>query len=129
MKYKVDNNQLKNLIQKFVNATLLEMEEPCREAFNNDFLDTPDWLNPHNCIDLDELDKIIVTQVTKSESEVKIKYPSFDVNVDIYYDTLNYRTAWEDFMWQIRDRIQSKYKITLRFKVDDEINTYKNRNW
>lgn len=129
MNYKVDNNQLKNLIQKFLNATLLEMEEPCREAWNNDFLDVPNWLNPHSCIDLDEVDKIIVTQVTKSESEVKIKYPSFDVNVDIYYDTLNYKTVWEDFMWQIRDRIQSKYKIILRFKVDEEINTYKNRNW
>ncbi len=129
MNYKLENNQLKNLIQKFVNATLLEMEEPCKEVLDNDFLDVPYWLSPHNCIDLDEVDKIIVTQVTKSESEVKIKYPSFDVNVDIYYDTLNYRTVWDDFMWQIRDRIQSKYKIILRFKVDEEINTYKNRNW
>ena len=129
MNYKVENDQLKNLIQKFVNDTLLEMEEPCRDVWNNDFLDIPDWLDPHNCIDLDEVDKIIVTQVTKSESDVKIKYPSFDVNVDIYYDTLNYRTAWEDFIWQIRDRIESKYKITLRLKVDEEINTYKNRNW
>ena len=128
MNYKVANNQLKSLIQKFINDTLKEMEKPCNDAWNNDFLDIPDWLNPHRCIDLGDLEEIIVNQVTKSESEVKPRYPLFNVHVDIYYDSLHY-TDWADFMWQIRDRIQSKYKITIQFGIDQEINTRKNRNW
>lgn len=129
MNYKVANNQLKNLIQKFINDTLKEMEKPCNDAWNNDFLDVPDWLNPHRCIDLDDLEEIIVNQVTKSESEVKRRYPLFNVHVDIYYDALRNDSDWADFMWQIRDRIQSKYKITIQFGIDQEINTRKNRNW
>jgi hypothetical protein len=57
MNYKVANNQLKSLIQKFINDTLKEMEKPCNDAWNNDFLDVPDWLNPHRCIDLDDLEE------------------------------------------------------------------------
>lgn len=129
MNYKVANNQLKSLIQKFINDTLKEMEKPCNDAWNNDFLDIPDWLNPHRCIDLDDLEEIIVNQVTKSESEVKHRYPLFNVHVDIYYDALRNDSDWTDFMWQIRDRIQSKYKITIQFGIDQEINTRKNRNW
>ena len=128
MNYKIENNQLKNLIQKFINATLLEMDEPCKDAWNNDFLDIPDWLNPHRCIDLDDLDKIIVKQVIKPEGDIKNKYPLFKVNVDIYYNALR-RSDWSEFIWQIRDRVQSKYKIILQFKVDEEINTHKNSNW
>ena len=128
MNYEIENNQLKNLIQKFINATLLEMDEPCKDAWNNDFLDIPDWLNPHRCIDLDDLDKIIVKQVIKPEGDIKNKYPLFKVNVDIYYKALR-RSDWDEFMWQIRDRVQSKYKIILKFKVDEEINTHKNSNW
>jgi len=37
MKYKIENKQLKNLIQKFINTTLLEMEEPCKDVLDNKF--------------------------------------------------------------------------------------------
>ena len=131
MNYKVGNDQLKNLIQKFVSDTLEEMIIPCESAFNNDFLDVPDWLNPHRCIDLEDLIKVVVNKVIKSEQNVQSQsqYPLFFVHIVIYYHALRNTTDWHEFMWQIRDRVQSKYKITLKFEIDQEINTYENRNW
>ena len=131
MNYKVGNNQLKNLFQKFINDTLEEMVTPCEIAFNNDFLDVPDWLNPHRCIDLENLDKVVVNKVIKSEQNVQsqYQYPLFFVHIEIYYHALRNYTDWYEFMWQIRDRVQSKYKISLKFEIDQEINIYESRNW
>lgn len=130
MNYKIENKQLKNLIQKLINQTLDEMVKPCERALKNNFQDIPDWLNIHDCIDFEELDGIVVNDVKKHDNIESSdyhyllgdkKYPVFITNIDILFTT-SFAPDWSSILNSIKQRILYMYKIIIQFEINEEIN-------
>jgi hypothetical protein len=69
----------------------------------------------------DVLESIEIIEVKKNENR-KTNYVNLEAKVNIYYKTIKEYLDYSDFLYHLRLRIQEKYKITIIFLVEDEVN-------
>jgi hypothetical protein len=128
MKYLITENQFNSITQKLINDTLNEFRDVCEVPDAETF---PDWLGFDDCNTLESIEKIEVinTQTLTPAKGFTKQYPTFGVDINIYFSNIFASKDFSDFLIALAYRVQLKYKVTLIFNENESINTNTNRQW
>jgi len=128
MKYLITESQFDSVTQKLINNTLNEFRDVCEVPDAETF---PDWLGFDDCNTLESIEKIEVinTQTLTLTKGFTKQYPTFGVDINIYFSNIFASQDFSDFLIALAYRIKQKYKITLMFNENESINTNTNRQW
>lgn len=113
MKIIITENQLVSTVQRMVDNTIDEFVKDCDSI---DAENGPPYLSFDSCDLLDSLEELEVIEVTKSNQN-KGKYLLFNSKVNVYYRSVFEHQDYSDFLYDLRLRIQEKYKITVMFTL------------
>ena len=128
MKYLITESQFSNTIKRLINDTLTEFRNVCEVPDANTW---PDWLSFDDCNSFESIEKIEVvnTQTLTLTKGLGKQYPTFGVDIDIYFSSIFASQDFSDFLISLAYRIRQKYKVTLMFNENESINTNTNRQW
>ena len=128
MKYLITESQFSNTIKRLIKDTLTEFRNVCEVPDADTW---PDWLSFDDCNSLESIEKIEVvnTQTLTLTKGLGKQYPTFGVDIDIYFSSIFASQDFSDFLISLAYRIRQKYKVTLMFNENESINTNTNRQW
>ena len=128
MKYLITESQFSNTIKRLIKDTLTEFRNVCEVPDADTW---PDWLSFDDCNSFESIEKIEVvnTQTLTLTKGLGKQYPTFGVDIDIYFSSIFASQDFSDFLISLAYRISQKYKVTLMFNENESINTNTNRQW
>ena len=128
MKYLITENRLNSLTQRIIDETFDEFKNVCEVPDADTW---PDWLSFDDCNSFESIEKIEVvnTQTLTLTKGLGKQYPTFGVDIDIYFSSIFASQDFSDFLISLAYRIRQKYKVTLMFNENESINTNTNRQW
>ena len=128
MKYLITESQFSNTIKRLIKDTLTEFRNVCEVPDADTW---PDWLSFDDCNRFESIEKIEVvnTQTLTLTKGLGKQYPTFGVDIDIYFSSIFASQDFSDFLIALAYRIRQKYKVTLMFRENESINTNTNRQW
>ena len=128
MKYLITESQFSNTIKRLIKDTLTEFRNVCEVPDADTW---PDWLSFDDCNSFESIEKIEVvnTQTLTLTKGLGEQYPTFGVDIDIYFSSIFASQDFSDFLISLAYRIRQKYKVTLMFNENESINTNTNRQW
>lgn len=128
MKYLITESQFSNTIKRLIKDTLTEFRNVCEVPDADTW---PDWLSFDDCNSFESIEKIEVvnTQTLTLTKGLGKQYPTFGVDIDIYFSSIFASQDFSDFLISLAYRIRQKYKVTLMFNENESINTNTNRQW
>ena len=126
MKYLITESQFSNTIKRLIKDTLTEFRNVCEVPDADTW---PDWLSFDDCNSFESIEKIEVvnTQTLTLTKGLGKQYPTFGVDIDIYFSSIFASQDFSDFLISLAYRIRQKYKVTLMFNENESINTNTNR--
>ena len=128
MKYLITESQFSNTIKRLIKDTLTEFRNVCEVPDADTW---PDWLSFDDCNSFESIEKIEVvnTQTLTLTKGLGKQYPTFGVDIDIYFSSIFASQDFSDFLISLAYKIRQKYKVTLMFNENESINTNTNRQW
>jgi len=133
MKYLLKESQINKFIERAIQETIQELRDEC-EDYDED-AESGEWYNWDDCDAVNILEKLVINDIendgiNKSFVTGRV-YHSFIVWVNVYYNSLigNLYYDWNIMANLLSFRIMQKYKIMLKIRVQEEINTNTNPQW
>jgi hypothetical protein len=114
----INENDMVSTLQNIVDNTIEEYVEGCETLTS---VTWPDWLSFNDCDVTDSIESVEVISVKKNEIR-RSGYLNLGVKVNVYYKSVFDSLDISNFFYSLRLRIQEKYKITIIFSVEDEVN-------
>jgi hypothetical protein len=129
MKVLITENQSYSVVNKIIQDTFNYLKNGC---YGYDEGQEPgDDYNWDDCDLINVIDKIVLNDIEKLEPNQNFnnnKYPTFAAWVNIYYDSI-FNTNFDNLESVFNHIIYQKYKLKIKLRIQEEINTNKNRNW
>ena len=123
-KDKLSKETMMDTFQEIVDETLEEIKNICEVVDADTF---PDWLSFDGCDVVDTIDKISIlnVEITKGISRI----PMFEVDVNLTINGIWGGIDYDDFMYNISDRIINKWRIRFSFNIKEQENSNKRKMW
>lgn len=126
MKYLLTETQIDKFVNRMIQETIQELRDECE-----DYDEIGEWFNWDDCDGIDTVEKIVLNDVENAEPSKNLDggiYHTFIARITIYYNSIFNRYDFSDLSGVLTYRIFQKYKIRVKIKIQEEINTRQDSN-